>query len=47
MRLDRDHIDTIKLNFADYSTFQLQMIAQSTDTERWSAEAAAAAREIV
>jgi hypothetical protein len=47
MGLDRDLIDAIKMNFADYSSAQLQTIAQSTESERWSAEALEAAREIL
>jgi hypothetical protein len=47
MSHDRYLVDTIKKNFAAYSSAQLQDIAQSTDAEGWSAEARVAAREIL
>jgi hypothetical protein len=43
----RQQIDAIKEYFAEYSSAQLHAIAQSTDSERWSAEALVAAHEIL
>src|SRR4051812_38992826 len=39
--------ERIKTHFARKSSAQLQEIAQSTDRERWSAEAVAAARAVL
>jgi hypothetical protein len=47
MSLDRDLIDGIKTTFADYSSALLHEIVQSTDQERWSLEALAAAGEVL
>jgi hypothetical protein len=47
MNLDSQLIDAIKQNFADYSSAQLQEIADTNDQDRWSAEAVAAARAVL
>ncbi len=44
---DRDLIDTIKWHFARKSSAQLREILESTDRERWSAEAREAACEVL
>lgn len=47
MSLDRDLIATIKSNFTQKSSAQLQEIASANEPERWSPEAVAAARELL
>lgn len=47
MSLDRDLINTIKVNFADYSSALLHEIVQADNPERWSLEASVAAREVL
>jgi hypothetical protein len=47
MTHDRHLIDTIKMHFARKSSAELQEIAQTNNLERWSAEAVAAADEVL
>lgn len=47
MSLDRFRIATIKEHFARKSSVRLQAIMQANDPERWSAEAVAAAGELL
>jgi hypothetical protein len=47
MSHDRQLIDAIKIHFARRSTAQLQAIAGGKDGDRWSPEAAVAAREVL
>jgi hypothetical protein len=47
MSLDRQLIDTIKMHFDRKSSAQLQEIVEATNQDRWSAEAIAAADEVL
>jgi hypothetical protein len=47
MSHDRRLIDTIKQHFARKTSAQLQEVVQANDPERWSAEAMAAAQEVL
>jgi len=47
MSKDRELVNVIKQTFAEYSSAQLAAIAESKDTERWSAEALVAAGEVL
>jgi hypothetical protein len=47
MTYDRDLMETIKTHFARRSSAQLQEIARANNQERWSAEAIAAAGEVL
>jgi hypothetical protein len=47
MNLDRELVDTIKATFARRSSAHLREVVQSEDRVRWSAEAVAAANEVL